>query len=77
MTPDFLEFAKVFGLPIAIAVAILVAGAKGYWVFGWVFRDMREDRDHYRDLSEKGTDLADKALDSPAPPRRPRRPRRE
>lgn len=77
MTPELLELVKVFGWPIALAIGILWAGARDMWVYGSRFRDMKDDRDHYREHSEylaellrTSADTTDKALEAPA--RRPR-----
>lgn len=44
---DFLQKAGVIGL----LVFILVGGARQVWVFGYQLREMRIDRDRWRDLS--------------------------
>jgi hypothetical protein len=33
VTPEFLEFARVFGLPVALLMGALIAGAMGFWSF--------------------------------------------
>jgi hypothetical protein len=35
---------------IALLLIILVGGAKRAWVFGWTYRDVARDRDHWRAL---------------------------
>lgn len=67
------ELVKVFGVPVALALAILYGGAKGWWVFGWVFRAMEEDRDWWRDDARGVTNVLEKVV--PAARRRPRAPR--
>lgn len=72
MTPDaFQELIRTLGLPIAITVAILVSGARGWWVFGWSYDELKEDRDAWRRQAENGTDLAHTAVTQGAARRRP------
>lgn len=63
MTPDFLDLAQRVGLPVAILLVILWGGAKGYWVFGWVYRMKERESDFWRELALKGTDLAEKTVE--------------
>lgn len=72
MTPEgFAELIRTLGLPLAILIGVLLSGARGMWVFGRSFEDMKEDRDYWRTQALKGTDLADSAL-AATPPRRVR-----
>lgn len=72
MTPDgFATFVQTLGLPLALLIVVLWTGARGLWVFGHVYSELLADRDRWRDLALKGTDLADSALQS-TPHRRPR-----
>lgn len=68
----FQSLIQSLGLPLALLIAVLWSGARGMWVFGRTFEDMRDDRDWWREQATRGSDLADKALDAP-PPRRTRR----
>jgi hypothetical protein len=70
LTPEsFADLIKLVGLPLALTIAILWAGARGIWVYGWVFKMVEKDRDAWRAQAESGTNLADKAIEAP-PPRR-------
>jgi hypothetical protein len=70
MPADFSELVKLVGLPLALTIAILWAGARGMWVYGWVYRAMEKDRDAWRRQAESGTNLAETV--AKVPPRRPR-----
>lgn len=72
MTPEgFGALIQTLGLPLALLIVVLWTGARGMWVFGRAFEDMKEDRDWWRTQALKGTDLADSAL-AATPPRRVR-----
>jgi hypothetical protein len=51
----WLEVIRVFGLPIATLIALIIGGATGFYVWGWVYREMRSERDYYRRLALTGT----------------------
>jgi hypothetical protein len=62
------EFLSKGGL-VGVLVAILIAGMKGYWVWGWSYkeclereRQLRQERDEWRDLAVHGMDLADRGI---------------
>lgn len=57
------------GLALAVVV-LVVGGARGWYVFGSIYKDMKQDRDDWKDLALRGTNLAERALDSPPPPRK-------
>jgi hypothetical protein len=70
---DVTELIRTLGLPLAILIVVLWSGARDYWVFGARYREMRDDRDHYRAHSEElsellrtSADTTDKALDAPS-----------
>lgn len=76
MTPDsFLELAKVLGVPLTVTLFLLWSGSRGMWVFGWVYKELRDDRDAWRSQAEHGTDLAETAVQPPRVRPRPRAPR--
>jgi hypothetical protein len=63
LTPDgFATFVQTLGLPLALLIVVLWTGARGMWVFGKTHNELLEDRNYWRDLALKGTDLADKAV---------------
>jgi hypothetical protein len=41
-----------------VLIVILVAGSQGYWVFGSTYKDAVKDRDEWKALALKGTNLA-------------------
>lgn len=55
---------------LALAVVVLVfGGVKGWYVFGREYEQMKIDRDQWRGLALRGTTLAERALESPPPPK--------
>jgi hypothetical protein len=63
MTPDALDLIKAVGLPIALLLLALVAGARGTWYYGNTYRSLERDRDYWRELALRGTDLAEKSFE--------------
>lgn len=54
---------------VGLLVIILVAGMRGYWVWGWAYKEgiareqrLREERDEWRDLAIQGMTLADRGV---------------
>lgn len=54
---------------VGLLVIILVAGMRGYWVWGWAYKEgiarekqLREERDEWRDLAIHGVTLADRGV---------------
>ena len=54
----FLSDAGVLGL----LVIVIWGGAKQWWVWGWIWREMKADRDRWRDIALSATNLADKVV---------------
>jgi hypothetical protein len=55
---------------LALAVVVLVfGGVKGWYVFGREYEQMKIDRDQWRGLALRGTSLAERALETPPPPK--------
>lgn len=55
---------------LGLLVAVLVGGARQWWVWGWAYRDVLKtveklegERDEWRDLALQGTSLAEKTVD--------------
>ena len=53
---------------LGACVIVIITGFKGYWVFGWVHKQVRDDlakmqdeRDQWRDLALTGSELAVRA----------------
>ncbi len=45
---EFGDLVKIFGLPTAIFVAIIVAGYRKKWCYGWQLSDALNERDYWR-----------------------------
>ena len=54
------------GLALAVVVLVL-GGVRGWYHWDREFVDMKSDRDYWRGIALKGADLAERALDAPAP----------
>lgn len=66
---QFIREGGIIGVLCAVLFVILVGGYKQWWVWGYQYIDMREQRDDYRKraeasttLAEQGTTLAEKAV---------------
>lgn len=46
-----------------LALVILYAGWKKWWVFGWQYRDLERDRNEWKNAALNGTLVARKAVD--------------
>lgn len=46
----------------ALMILILVGGSKEWWVYGVTYREMKQDRDDWRDMALAGTQLAESAV---------------
>jgi hypothetical protein len=42
-------------------LAILIAGHRKLWVWGWLYAERVQERDFWRGLALRGTDLAERA----------------
>lgn len=60
----FQSLVQVVGLPLAVTGVVLWTGARGIWRWGNAYDELREDRDYWRELALKGTDLAETAVRS-------------
>lgn len=55
------EWVQTLGLTGGLLV-VLWGGAKGWWVFGWQYNAVVQDRDYWRAQALKTTELAEKGL---------------
>jgi hypothetical protein len=39
-------------------IAALIGGFRRWWVWGWQYQEMRDDRDQWRDIAIKGMTVA-------------------
>jgi hypothetical protein len=63
LTPELIPaLLQTFGPTFGLLLIVLWTGARGMWVFGKTHDELMEDRNYWRDLALKGTDLADKAV---------------
>lgn len=53
MSPDLVNIAT----PVGMLLTAIVTGAKGLWVFGREFEQMRKDRDEWRTMALQALDL--------------------
>lgn len=47
---------------LAVLLFALIGGARKWWVFGWQYEKICEERDLWRRLALTGTDLAGRAV---------------
>lgn len=61
MTLDQIAAVANAGGVVFLLVAALFGGYRKWWVFGWSYKDMEEDRDFWRKTAERGTTAAERA----------------
>jgi hypothetical protein len=49
---------KDFGLPLSMLILVLVTGVRADWVFGWVYRELKDDRDFWRKQAQEAKEVA-------------------
>lgn len=47
---------------VALLILILIAGARGWWVFGWHYDEVARERDAWREIALSTTNLAERAI---------------
>jgi hypothetical protein len=64
------ELIQQFGLPLGMLIIALITGARGDWVFGREYRDMRERNaklearvDRLTQIAERGTRTTERVVD--------------
>jgi predicted nucleotidyltransferase len=67
---DITPLVRDFGVPVALLLIILWTGARGKWVYGRTYEEMRRRAERYEDLAlravgaaEGGTELAKRLAD--------------
>lgn len=50
------------GGALVFALVILWAGAKKYWVFGWVYKGVEEEKNEWKNVALRGTKIAEKVV---------------
>ena len=65
MDDRFLELLNRGGV-LGLLLAIIIAGARRWWVFGWQYEAMRAERDQWKALAMRSRDLARLATDLPS-----------
>lgn len=56
------------GGSLALLTLIVIGGARGWWVYGWQYRELRGERDLYRTAVLRAVATAGKAVDLAARP---------
>lgn len=57
------------GLALAVVV-LVIGGVRGWYHWDGEYQEMKQDRDDWKSLALRGTNLAERALEAPPPPRR-------
>lgn len=61
LRPELLSALSDLGT-VALLLLILLAGARGWWVFGWHYDQVAKERDAWRDIALSTTSLAERAI---------------
>lgn len=59
---SLIQFLKDAGI-VGLLVFILIGGSRQWWVWGYQFRDLKQERDWWRDTALRGTQMAERAVD--------------
>ena len=62
LNPELLGALSDLGA-VAMLLLILIAGARGWWVFGWHYREVARERDAWREIALSTTNLAERAIE--------------
>jgi hypothetical protein len=62
LNPELLAALSDLGT-VAMLLVILIAGARGWWVFGWHYEEVAKERDAWREIALSTTHLAEKAIE--------------
>ena len=52
---------------VLLLILAAVGGLRRWWVYGWSYDVLAQERDYWRDLALAGTDLASRAIDRRRP----------
>jgi len=63
LRPDVLSALSDLGT-VTLLTLILIAGARGWWVFGWHYEEVARERDAWREIALSTTNLAERAIQS-------------
>lgn len=61
LNPELLSALSDLGT-ITLLLLILIAGARGWWVFGRHYEEVARERDAWREIALSTTSLAEKAI---------------
>lgn len=59
---DLQELANGLGV-VLLLLLILIGGYRQWWVFGWAYKEIKEDSSEWRRLALSGTELVEKAVE--------------
>lgn len=59
---DFLKLLQGQAALLTVAVIILYGGAKGIWVWGYQFNELRKDRDEWKERALRGIGLVERTV---------------
>ena len=58
------------GVAAVMFIAFISGLLRKWWVIGWTFQAMEEDRNYWRDQAQQQAQIAGKAVETPKPARR-------
>lgn len=60
---EALEIIDAVGVPGLLAL-VIYGGLKGWWVFGWIYLDLRKDRDEWRGRALASAEMTEKLVEN-------------
>lgn len=61
--PEIVQVISNTGL-VGLLIIIVWGGAKGWWVYGREYKEMKQDRDEWKEAALSGTTIAERAIDT-------------
>jgi hypothetical protein len=62
LNPEILSVLREIGMA-TLLLLILIGGNRGWWVFGWHYREVAQERDAWREIALSTTNLAERAIE--------------
>lgn len=59
---DILKYLNSAGV-LGVLILAIIGGYRRWWVYGWLYKQMEQERDDWRNLALHGTKIAEQTVD--------------